>query len=58
MMRRKRDQLLMAKSSNDSFMPAKGKIHIYHEKGETYFEIMKTGKDHLLSLIKQGSACN
>lgn len=44
-----------AKSINYSFTPAKGKIHIYHEEGETFFEIMRTGKDHLLSLIKQGS---
>jgi hypothetical protein len=44
-----------AKSINNAFTPAKGKIHIYHENGETYFEIMKLGKDHLLSLIKQGS---
>jgi len=44
-----------AKSINYSFTPAKGKVHIYHENGEVYFEIMKPGKDHLLSLIKQGS---
>jgi len=44
------------KSINNSFTPAKGKIHIYHENGEIYFEIMKPGKDHLLSLLKQGSA--
>jgi hypothetical protein len=44
-----------AKSVNYSFTPAKGKVHIYHENGEVYFEIMKPGKDHVLSLIKQGS---
>jgi hypothetical protein len=44
-----------AKSINYSFNPAKGKIHIHHVNGEVYFEIMKPGKDHLLSLIKQGS---
>jgi hypothetical protein len=44
-----------AKSINYSFAPAKGKVHIYHENGTVYFEIMKTGKDHLLSLVKQGS---
>jgi hypothetical protein len=44
-----------AKSINYSFTPAKGKIHIYHEDGTVYFEIMKMGKDHLLGLIKQGS---
>ena len=43
------------KSISCSFMPAKGKIHIFHEKGETFFEIMKPGKNHLLSLIKEGS---
>lgn len=44
-----------AKSINYSFTPAKGKVHIYHENGEVYFEIMKPGKVHLMSLIKQGS---
>jgi len=44
-----------AKSINCSFTPAKGKVHIYHENGYVYFEIMKAGKNHLLSLIKQGS---
>jgi hypothetical protein len=44
-----------AKSINYSFTPAKGKVHIHHENGEVCFEIMKQGKDHLLSLIKQGS---
>ena len=44
-----------AKSINYSFTPAKGKVHIYHENGTVYFEIMKMGKDHLLSLIKRGS---
>jgi len=31
------------------------KIHTYHERGATYYEIMKTGKDYLLSLVKEGS---
>jgi hypothetical protein len=44
-----------AKSINNSFNRAKGKVHIYHENGEVYFEIMKLGKDHLLSLVKEGS---
>lgn len=44
-----------AKSINNSFSPAKGKIHSYRENGEVYFEIMKPGKDHLLSLIRRGS---
>ena len=44
-----------AKSINNSFAPAKGKVHTYHEDGEVYFEIMKPGKDHLLSLIRKGS---
>lgn len=43
------------KSVNYSFTPAKGKVHIYHENEEVYFQIMKPGKDHLLSLIRQGS---
>ena len=44
-----------AKSINYSFTPAKGKVHIYHENGTIYFEIMKMGKDHLVNLMKQGS---
>jgi hypothetical protein len=44
-----------AKSINNSFTPAKGKIHIYNEGGKTHFEIMKPGKDHLLSLVKRGA---
>lgn len=44
-----------AKSINYSFTPAKGKVHIYHENGTVYFEIMKMGKEHLSSLIKQGT---
>ena len=44
-----------AKSINNSFAPAKGKVHVCHEAGETFFEIMKPGKDHLRSLVKQGS---
>lgn len=43
-----------AKSINNAFTRAKGKVHIYHENGEVYFEIMKPGKDHLLSLVKEG----
>jgi hypothetical protein len=42
-----------AKSINNSFTRAKEKVHIYHENGEVYFEVMKKGKDHLLSLIKE-----
>jgi len=44
-----------ARSINNAFTRAKGKIHIYHENGKTLFEIMKPGKDHLLSLIKEGA---
>jgi len=44
-----------AKSINNAFTRAKGKVHIYHENGEVYFEIMRPGKDHLLSLVKEGS---
>jgi len=31
------------------------KIHTYHESDAVYYEIMKTGKDYLLSLAKEGS---
>lgn len=44
-----------AKSINNAFTRAKGKTHIYHENGGVYFEIMKPGKNHLLSLITVGS---
>lgn len=44
-----------AKSIVNSFNRAKGKIHTYHENGEFYFEIMKAGKDFLLSQSKEGS---
>jgi hypothetical protein len=44
-----------AKSINNAFTRAKGKVHIYHENGGVYFEIMKPGKNHLLSLIMEGS---
>lgn len=43
-----------AKSITKSFNRAKGKIHTYTEDGETYYEIMKRGKDHLLSMVKRG----
>lgn len=38
-----------------SFNRAGDKIHTYHENGEVYFEIMRPGKDHLRSKVKQGS---
>jgi hypothetical protein len=43
-----------ARSITNSFNPAKKKIHSYKVDGETYFEIMKPGKDYLLSLTKEG----
>ena len=43
-----------ARSVNNSFSKAKGKIHTYKENGEAYFGIMRPGKDYLLSLIKEG----
>lgn len=43
------------KSINNAFNRAKGKVHIYHENGEVYFEVMRPGKDHLLSLLKEES---
>lgn len=49
-----------SKSLNNSFTGTKkkktqSKIHIYHEGENVLFEIMKPGKDYLLSLIKEGS---
>jgi len=44
-----------AKSIINSFNRAKGKIHAYRENGEFYFEIMKAGKDFLVSQVKEGS---
>ena len=44
-----------AKSITKSFNKAGDKIYIYKEGEEVYFEIMKPGKDHLISHIKEGS---
>lgn len=38
-----------------SFSRARDKIHTYHEDDEVYFEIMKPGKDHLVSQVKEGA---
>ncbi len=38
----------------NSFNRAKGKTHIYRDNGEISYEIMKEGKDFLLSQIKEG----
>ena len=44
-----------AKSINNAFKRAKGKVHVYHENGKTYFEVMKPGKEYLFALVKKGS---
>lgn len=44
-----------AKSVIYAFNRAGDKVHAYHEDGSTYFEIMKPGKDYLLSQVKRGS---
>jgi hypothetical protein len=44
-----------AKSIIKAFNRAGDKIHTYREDGATYFEIMKSGKDYLLSQVKVGS---
>ena len=44
-----------AKSITNSFNRAGDKIHTYRESGKVYFEIMKPGKDHLISQVKEGS---
>lgn len=38
-----------------AFNRAKDKIHIYHEDDVPCYEIMKPGKDYLLSLVREGS---
>jgi hypothetical protein len=38
-----------------SFKRAGQKVHIYHEKGETLYEIMKAGKEHLLNQMAEGA---
>jgi len=43
------------KSITNAFNRAGDKIYAYHEEDATYFEIMKPGKDHLLSLVREGS---
>lgn len=42
-----------AKSITYSFTPAKDKVHIHHKNKKVYFEIMKPGKDYLLSSVKK-----
>ena len=44
-----------SKSVNNAFTRAGDKIHTYHKNGKVFFEIMKPGKDYLLSLIKEGA---
>jgi len=43
-----------SKSITNSFNRARNKIHTYNEDGEVFYEIMKPGKEHLLSMIKRG----
>lgn len=43
-----------AESITKSFNRAKDKIYTYIEKDATYYEIMKPGKEHMLSKIKKG----
>jgi hypothetical protein len=43
-----------ARSIINSFCRAKDKIHTYKENAEAHFEIMKPGKDHLRSFVKEG----
>lgn len=39
----------------NSLNRASDKVHRYYENDEIYFEIMKPGKDHLISQVKEGS---
>lgn len=38
-----------------AFSRAVGKVHTYKEVDNYYYEIMKPGKDHLISLVKEGA---
>lgn len=49
-----KERSIDAKSITKSFNRAGDKIHTYKENEEPSFEIMKPGKDHLLSLSKEG----
>lgn len=44
-----------ARSVTKSFNRAGDKIYTHHENGEVYFEIMKPGKDYLISEMKESS---
>lgn len=44
-----------AKSIVSAFNRAGDKIHIYHEGDATLYEIMKPGKEYLLSKVREGS---
>jgi len=50
-----REVSIETKSITNSFNKAGNKIHAYHEGGQVYFEIMKPGKDYLISQTKEGS---
>ena len=41
---------ITASSITNALKRASTKVHRYHENGITYYEIMKPGKEHLLSL--------
>ncbi len=41
-------------SIRNALKRALDKVHRYYENGDTYYEIMKSGKDYLLSLRKTG----
>jgi hypothetical protein len=49
-----KEESIDAKSITNSFNRAGDKIHTYKENEELSFGIMKPGKDHLLSLSKEG----
>ncbi len=42
------------KNINNAFSKAGNRIHSFHENGKVFFEIMKPGKDYLISLTKRG----
>lgn len=43
-----------ARAITNSFNRARDKVHTYKEGGEVYFEIMKPGKDNLISQAREG----
>jgi hypothetical protein len=54
-MRNSQEVSVDAKSVTNSFNRAGRKVHAYHESRQVYFEIMRAGRNHLISRSKEGS---